>query len=147
MASISGARASTQSAGSARSRVRAAACSMKVSSADTLRALLRLAGLVDQRGAVRADAGDLDDHLLVLRAVVVNLIRVMNDKAALGHGCRRVAIPLRAGADPPGPLDHDDLPLLRMKVGWGHRPRSEPHADHVRAGRRRTALQDCELQS
>src|SRR5207237_9322952 len=59
------------------------------------RSVLRPAGFVHRDGGARADAHDLHDHLLVLGAVPVDLVRVVHDDAASRHRRRRLLLELR----------------------------------------------------
>src|SRR3989475_11850641 len=99
-------------------------------------ALPILPGLVDRDGGARADAHDLQHDLLVLRAVVVDLVRVVHDEAAGGDRRSVFLVPLRPGADPPGALQHDDVARLRVEVRRAEGAWRKLVALHVRLSRR-----------
>src|SRR5436189_691281 len=103
----------------------------------------RPAGFVDRDGGTLPDAHDLYDHFLVLRTVPVDLVRVMHHDTACRHRRGGVLVELRAGADPPGALDHRDVARLRMEMRRAEGVRGEAVAHDIGlAGRGRAAPDD-----
>src|ERR1043166_2939988 len=89
------------------------------------------AGFVHTNGRARADAHDLHDHFLVLGAVPVDLVRVMHDEAAGGHGRGLALVLHRSGAHPPGTFEHGDIARLGMEVRRAKRAGREAVAHDV----------------
>src|SRR4051812_8581537 len=97
---------------------------------------------VDRRVGARALAGDQNDHLLILGAVVMHLFAEVRDRAAGLDADGGVLVPLVAGADVPGAFDDRDEAVVGMKMRLGETSRLEAVHHHVEAGLGRIAEQD-----
>src|SRR5215203_5132991 len=71
---------------------------------------------IDRRVGARALAGDQNDHLLILGAVVMHLFAEMRDRAAGFDPDGGVLVPLVAGADIPGAFDDRDEAVVGMEM-------------------------------
>ena len=71
--------------------------------------LLRFRRRIYDVRPARADAADLHNHFLVLRAIVVDLARCVNGEATDGNGCGFVGIERFTFARPPRAFYHRDI--------------------------------------
>src|SRR5215469_7913890 len=86
--------------------------------------------LFDARDRGGAFADDEDDRILVLGAVPMHLLAEMGHERPRVHRHRIVGIPLVAGADPPGALEHRDEAVIGMEMRMAEIVPGEPLVDH-----------------
>jgi hypothetical protein len=89
----------------------------------------------------RPFAGDLDDDLLLARAVPMHAAGRMQHIGARLHRPRLFEIQFLADAVPPCARDHHRMAILRMEMRVGMVSGREAHAHHIDAGLRRIAEQ------
>src|ERR1035437_10140317 len=88
------------------------------------------------RGA-RAISDNFKYDVAVLGAVVVDLFAKMGDEAAWGHENRFIRFEFGARANPPGPRNHGDEPIIGVKVGTAHMVRGPFDQDDILPGLRK----------
>src|SRR5438552_2110277 len=89
--------------------------------------------LLRDSGCRRPHADDLEDALLIPRAIVVDLFAVMDDKAAFGNRLHTVRVVLCARIHPPRSLEYRDVTVVRMKVRTAVLVRRPPREHDVEA--------------
>src|SRR5450755_2407365 len=98
-----------------------------------------------ERRATWTVADDLKDDFLVLRSIVVSRFGRMFGVASWLQWNRLVGVEGFPFPHVPSPLEHDGVPVLRMKVRPCHPARGELDPDDVDAGLGRVASNLGEL--